>query len=171
MHDQTAKVVMATEYDNVLQYVTLPPGSETQRTGLESANYNQGQLVADMDTHNRETSSSSSLSDVHSISDDFSTQVKTHMDNTSINTDYYVKTPSKHLEEMAKHPNRTVSLYGCHIADAHSILAAMLEYAPKGGRRYVACAIISCGEEFANQIDLAKTWLSYLLLPSTYLLM
>ena len=122
-------------------------------------------LVADMYTHSRETSTSSSLSN------DFSTQVKTHMDNTSINTDYYVKSANKHLEEMAKHPNLMVSLYGNHIADAHSILAAMLEYAPKGGQRYVACAIVSCGGEVANQIDLAKMWLCYLLLPSTYLLM
>lgn len=93
------------------------------------------------------------------------------MDNTSINTDYYVRSTNKHLEEMAKHPNLTVSWYGNHIADAHSTLAAMLEYAPKGGQRYVACAIISCGGEVANQIDLAKMWLCYLLLPSTYLLM
>ena len=70
-------------------------------------------LVADLDTHSRETSSSISLSD------DFSTQVKTNMDNTSISTDYYVKRANKHLEEMAKHPNLTVSWYGNHIADAH----------------------------------------------------
>ena len=69
-----------------------------------------------MDTQSRQTSSSSSLSD------DFSNEVKTYIDNTSISTHYYVKRANKHLEEMAKHPNQTVSLYGSHTINAHSIL-------------------------------------------------
>lgn len=55
-----------------------------------------GKHVADMDTH---TPCSSSLT---SLSDDFSNQVKTNMENTDIPTNYYVKIAEDHLEEMAQ---------------------------------------------------------------------
>lgn len=48
----------------------------------------------------------------------------------------------------------------------------MLKHAPNvGGQRYAACAIVSCAGDVAIQVNLAATWLCYLLLPSIYILM
>ncbi|KAF8582009.1 hypothetical protein K439DRAFT_1635693 [Ramaria rubella] len=42
----------------------------------------------------------------------------------------------------------------------------MLDYAPTdNGRRYVACAVLACEGDLDEQVDLANTWLRYLLLP------
>ena len=120
-------------------------------------------------THHRKSSSLSTLS---ALSDDFTTDVKANMDNTIIDTAQYVRKAGYHLEAMGSDDRRLrdfpSSLDRIKV-DPHKILKSMLQYAPtENGQRYVACAILACDQELDRQVDLANTWLRYLLLPGRY---
>ena len=50
--------------------------------------------------------------------------------------------------------------------DAHKVLHSMLEHAPtEHGRRYTACAILSCHQSTMYLTGLAGDWLKFLLWP------
>ena len=126
-------------------------------------------MSSSTNTHHRKRSSLSTLS---ALSDDFTTEVNANMDDARIDTKQYVKTAGHHLATMRSDDRRLgdfpSSLDRIKV-DPYKILKSMLEYAPtKHGQRYVACAILACDQELYRQVDLANTWLRYLLLPGGY---
>jgi len=71
-------------------------------------------------------------------------------------------------QRLEKQPS---SLPTLTLIDPHPVLVTMLDYAPnERGTRYVAVAIISYSRETHELVDLANTWLRYLILPCEHFL-
>lgn len=66
------------------------------------------------------------------------------------------------------HPSNLPVPKGSTGVDPYKLVKAMLDYAPTdSGQRYVAAAIVAC-KDTPTLVDLANTWLRYLLLPCTF---
>lgn len=117
-------------------------------------------------SHNRTDSDASTLT---ALSDAFNTQVQDNIKSPEP-TAAIVRKAREHLSRLKRDQGRLQHDHPSNLpthqhVDPHDILLAMLDYAPTAyGQRYAACAIISCDSETSVQIDLANTWLRYLLL-------
>ncbi|KAF8576875.1 hypothetical protein K439DRAFT_1535943 [Ramaria rubella] len=120
----------------------------------------------DTSAHKRNISVGSALS---LLSSDFSDKTHVMMNNTRVDTEQFVREARQRLETMkskSRRLERVPSSLEFIDVDPHKVLFTMLDYAPTdNGRRYVACAILACEGELDEQVDLANTWLRYLLLP------
>ena len=73
---------------------------------------------------------------------------------------------SKFAQDEKRVEQYPSSLPTLNSIDPHPVLVAMLDCAPnERGTRYVAAAIISYARETHELVDLANTWIRYLLLP------
>ena len=107
------------------------------------------------------------------LSDAFGTRVQDNINSSELTASVAWKA-REHLQRFKWDPgwrhNHPSNLPTHEHVDPHNILLAMLDYAPTAhGQRYAACAIVSCNSDTFVLVDLANTWLRYLLLVCEYI--
>lgn len=116
-----------------------------------------------------DASNASSQSTMSVISDGFEASVRANMEGPRTN-EFLILAAKDHLlffQAKAERLNPTPSTVDPGI-DPARILHAMLEHAVicgPGSQRYTACCIITCDEKVEELVELANTWVRYLLWP------
>lgn len=105
---------------------------------------------------------SSEASTLTILRDDVSKQVLEDFDNPALTTDDLVRKAHSYIRSLST----TDVIEGVAELKAAPILRAIIKHAPcSQGQRYAACAIIGCGNEKRQLIDIANDWVKFFLLP------